>query len=126
MNETECESLTGILPVDETSILKALVVFSSLGVSTPVITLGPRGSVAFIAEDVVTIPPRKVEMIDSTGAGDADLGVLAAELASEQDIADGLIVASSAGALACRTVGAQQSMPTRGQVEAFMRCGGER
>ena len=126
VNETECESLTGILPVDETSILKALVVFSSLGVSTPVITLGPRGSVAFIAEDVVTIPPRKVEMIDSTGAGDAYLGVLAAELASEQDIADGLVVASSAGALACRAVGAQQSMPTRGQVEAFMRCGGER
>ena len=65
-------------------------------------------------------------MIDSTGAGDAYLGVLAAELASEQDIADGLVVASSAGALACRAVGAQQSMPTRGQVEAFMRCGGEK
>lgn len=123
VNESECMSLTGIHPADDVSILKALVVFSSWGVSTPVITLGPQGSVALIAEELVSVPPRKVEAVDSTGAGDTYLGALAAELVAGSEIADGLAVASAAGALACRAIGAQQAMPTAGQVAAFMSCG---
>lgn len=126
VNESECMSLTGIHPVDDVSIMKALVVLSSWGVSTPVITLGPQGSVALIAEEFVSVPPRKVEAVDSTGAGDAYLGALAAELVAGREIADGLVVASAAGALACRTIGAQRAMPTAGQVAAFMSCGGVR
>jgi len=124
VNESECMSLTGIHPTDDASIMKALVVLSSWGVSTPVITLGPQGSAAFIAEGFVSVPSRKVETIDSTGAGDAYLGALAAELAAGREIAEGLVVASAAGALACRAIGAQQSMPTAGQVTAFMSCRG--
>ncbi|TVR90396.1 MAG: carbohydrate kinase [Trueperaceae bacterium] len=65
------------------------------------VTLGPRG-ILWDAGDGVrrTLAPR-VDVLDSTGAGDACHGAYAFALASGRSVADALRLASAVGALAC-------------------------
>lgn len=84
-------------------------------------TLGSRGAV--IADRTRTQHFRAfpVEGLDSTGAGDAFCGALAAELAAGQRIWEAIRVASAAGALATTKLGAQESSPHRSDIEQFLR-----
>jgi ribokinase len=89
------------------------------GVRRIVLTLGERGA-RLIAPDASTeVAPFRVPSIDSTAAGDAFLGALAATL-SERGIEAALEMASAAGALATTKMGAQPSLPTRAEVDAFL------
>jgi ribokinase len=63
---------------------------------------------------VDTLP---VEPVDTTGAGDAFVGVFAASLDAGLDAAEALHRASVAGSLACLTAGAQPSMPAAADID---------
>ena len=56
--------------------------------------------------------------MDTTGAGDTFVGVLAASLDLGQDLGTALRRASVAAALSCTGLGAQTSQPTLPQIEA--------
>jgi ribokinase len=56
--------------------------------------------------------------VDTTGAGDAFVGVLAASLDLSHDLRMALRRASVAAGLACTGLGAQTSQPTAAQIEA--------
>lgn len=58
--------------------------------------------------------------MDTTGAGDAFCGVLAAWLAAGHPLPGALRAASVAGALACTRPGAQAALPTRAQITAAL------
>lgn len=58
-----------------------------------------------------------VEPVDTTGAGDAFVGVFAASLDAGLDAAEALHRASVAGSLACLTEGAQPSMPSAADID---------
>ena len=58
-----------------------------------------------------------VEPVDTTGAGDAFVGVFAASLDAGLDAAQALHRASVAGSLACLTAGAQPSLPSAADIE---------
>ncbi len=75
-----------------------------------VVTLGPRGLVAARpgAATLVGTPP-PVDCVDSTGAGDALCGALAAALDRGETFETALRQGLAAGALACRETGAQTS-----------------
>jgi len=72
---------------------------------------GPQRFPAFRVENVV----------DTTGAGDAFNGALAVGLAEGRPLAEAIHFANAAGALSVTRPGATESMPTRAEVEAFMR-----
>lgn len=96
----------------------------SQGVRRIVLTLGERGARLLApAEDALDdareVPPFRVPSVDSTAAGDAFLGALAATL-SERGVAAALETASAAGALATTRMGAQPSLPTLAEVDAFV------
>ncbi len=57
-----------------------------------------------------------VEVVDTTGAGDAVNGALAWALSEGIDIEDGLRLACAAGALATRAVGARASLASAAEV----------
>jgi len=89
------------------------------GVRQIVLTLGERGARLLSAEASRDVPPFRVPSVDSTAAGDAFLGALAATL-SERGIESALETASAAGALATTRMGAQPSLPTLAEVDAFV------
>lgn len=120
VNEVECEALTGISPDTEKGCTHALMKLSARGVKTVIITLGSRGSVALSGDEMTNVSGFEVKAVDSTGAGDAYLGALAACVASGSSVEGSMRFASAAGALAATRVGAQAAMPTRSEVEAFL------
>jgi ribokinase len=62
-----------------------------------------------------------VEAVDTTGAGDCFNGVFAAGLAEELDVTEAAQRAAAAAALSVTKVGAREGMPTREELEAFLR-----
>ena len=90
------------------------------GVSTIVITLGARGLRIVTRQDEVEIPPFVVRAVDTTGAGDAACGALAAALAEGHDIVSAARRASAAGALAATRAGAVPSLPRRAEIDALV------
>jgi ribokinase len=88
----------------------------SLGVKAVVVTLGARGAALHTVDTDVAIPPFHVDVVDTTGAGDAFCGALASRLAAGSDLDDALRYASAAGALATTRRGAAPSMPIAAEV----------
>jgi ribokinase len=85
---------------------------------TCVVTLGAAGALALGPSGGHRIAALAVEPVDTTGAGDAFAGVLAAALDQGQDLAAALARASVAAGLACTRIGAQTSQPGAAEVEA--------
>jgi len=85
---------------------------------TCVVTLGGQGSIAAKGDQLIATPAMPVSVIDTTGAGDAFTGALAAALDHGHDLAAALHRANIAGALACTAVGAQASLPRASEIEA--------
>jgi len=85
---------------------------------TLIATLGPDGAVASGPDALVRVPALRVDPVDTTGAGDAFAGVLAAFLDEGRSLAEAMALAAIAGSLACTKHGAQPSFPTRAEIEA--------
>ncbi len=77
---------------------------------TAVLTLGARGALAREHGQLVQAEPPPVTVIDSTGAGDALAGALAAALDAGASLASALAAGVAAGASACTHAGAQRSL----------------
>ena len=81
------------------------------GVKTIIVTQGALGALMITDKGQTQIPPFKVDPVDSTGAGDAFCGMLAARLASGESMQSALKAAVVSGALATLTEGAVPSLP---------------
>lgn len=96
------------------------------GIAHAVVTLGGAGSVvlgtgARGSEPAVTpIPAVRVEVVDTTGCGDAYMGTLLAGLASGVDLAHAARLASVVGAYAAGGAGAQASYGDVDDLLAFL------
>lgn len=85
-----------------------------------VVTLGAAGAL-LVHDGVWThFAAPEVEAVDTTGAGDAFCGALAAMLSSGAQIEDAVAWAVAAGAYAVTGMGAQGAMPTRDEVRALL------
>ena len=73
-----------------------------------VVTLGARGAVAMDGGALVHVEPPAVTVVDSTGAGDAFTGALAAALDGGASTRDALMAGVQAGASCCTHRGAQR------------------
>ena len=70
--------------------------------------------------DVVEQPAFAVDVVDTTGAGDAFNGALAWAVAEGRSLDDALPLACAAAALATRAVGARSSLATADEVYALV------
>ncbi|GAA4222063.1 ribokinase [Streptosporangium album] len=83
----------------------------ALGPRSVVLTLGADGAVVAEPGGVTTVPSPAVDVVDTTGAGDAFTGALAWRLARGDDLAGATAFAVRVGAASVRNPGAQNSYP---------------
>ncbi|KAA9166681.1 ribokinase [Amycolatopsis acidicola] len=87
-----------------------------LGPSAAVVTLGAEGALVITAEGTAKIPSPKVEAVDTTGAGDAFTGALAAALAEGADLEAAARKAVRVAAISVTRHGAQPSYPSAAEL----------
>lgn len=85
-----------------------------------IITLGERGLIWKSLRDSGHVPAFEVDVVDTTGAGDAFHGAFAACIAASQTWNDTLVYSSAVAALCCMCVGARPGIPNRQQVHEFL------
>ena len=88
-----------------------------LGPRSAVVTLGAEGAILAVGGSAQHFPAPEVEAVDTTGAGDAFVGALAAKLARGAPLEEAVPYAVLAGAAAVTSEGAQGSLPTPEEIE---------
>ncbi len=96
--------------------------FIKLGMKNVITTLGKRGSLIYLgAEDkFIEIPAPKVNAVDTVGAGDCFIGVLASKLCQGKSIINSVKYSTIAASIAVTRKGAQVSMPYLNEIEKKM------
>lgn len=118
VNQSECQLLTGIYPMDDETCMQALDAFAKKSAKA-IITLGSSGSITNVSEEPFFVASRKVETLDTTGAGDSYIGALCACLAKETPIEEALQFATKVAAITVTRRGAQLSIPYLNEVNAY-------
>lgn len=121
-NEQELAQVTGLPVRDENDIQKAGEKLLALGVKRIIVTLGPRGCLFMDGSTAYQFPAYRVQAVDTTGAGDAFNGALAVAIAEGRPWPDAIRFASAAAAFSVTKPGAQPSLPTREEIEEFLRA----
>jgi ribokinase len=116
-NETEAEQLAGQPVRSETEAASCAGALLAQGFRRVVITLGARGSLVADASGHKLVPPFAVSSVDTSGAGDAFIGSLAAFLAEGMADKQALARASLYAALSTTRTGTQKSFPRRADFE---------
>ena len=101
------------------------------GITVLVETLGADGAQAFFGDEVIRIQGRKVKAVDATGAGDAfwggflsSLRIQGVEKASDLTadiIRNAMEYGNVSGCICVQSKGAIASIPTREQIEEYMK-----
>lgn len=122
-NESETEILTGISPDDPESTASALAGLREKGARNILITLGSRGCLVSWGDRTSTVASFKVDVVDTTGAGDVFNGVFAATIAEGQDMERAARTANAAAALSVTKLTAD-SAPDRKDIDSFLTAAG--
>lgn len=116
-NMLEAKSLTGINVFDIDSSRLAARKLIDKGIENVFITMGSKGVFFISDQHEVHIHPKKVEVIDSTAAGDTFNGALATALSFGMKIYDSAEFANSAASISVTKMGAQDSIPSISDLE---------
>jgi len=76
------------------------------------ITMGEKGVMYFDGKDIITVPAYKVEVVDTTGAGDTFNGAFARAIVNGLELKDAINFANKASSKSVTKLGAQAGMPT--------------
>ena len=97
------------------------------GARIAVVTLGARGSVVSWAGGTAHVPTFGVDVVDTTGAGDAYHGAFMYALLQDWEAPEMARFASAVGSMNCRAMGGRAALPTREEVDKFLEtCGDPR
>jgi ribokinase len=120
-NETEASALTGNPVSDLASAEAAANALLARGVRNVILTLGAQG--ALIKNHVMTKHVPAVDagpVVETTGAGDAFNGGLAAALAEGRDLIEATTFACTVAGISVTRPGTAPSMPRRSEIEVML------
>ena len=120
VNEGELAAITGV----QDRIAEAL---THLKVPCVIVTLGARGCCARAlrsdgGDEFHLQTAYRVKALDTTAAGDTFCGAFTAALSRGDALPQAIQSASAAAAIACTRLGAQSSIPTKIEVDDFLRA----
>lgn len=120
-NETEVRILQGLPPDDPTPTRELARRLLARGVKTLVVTMGEKGALVLDGGEEYHVPGILVDVVDTTGAGDAFNSGLAIALAEGMPLRDAVRYATCSGALACTKLGVIPSLAARAAVDDLYR-----
>ncbi|MCU6434736.1 ribokinase [Undibacterium sp. Jales W-56] len=120
VNETEASQLSNIAVTDQDSAKSASQALLKRGVGTVLLTMGEHGVIITDNTGSQFIAAIKVDVVDTTAAGDTFVGALAVGLANGLSVLDASGEAQYTAALTVTKLGAQTSIPHRQDVLEFM------
>jgi len=116
-NETELRILLGLAPNDPTPTAELAAQLRRHGVGNLIVTIGEKGALILTGDQATPVPGVAVEVVDTTGAGDAFNAGLAVALAEGRSLVEAVKYANCAGALACTKLGVIPALGYRAQVD---------
>jgi len=130
-NETELSLLTGMEVKDIPSAEKAARALLDKGAQNVIVTMGSKGALLVNKDANTHVDTFKVDVVDTTAAGDAFIGGFATKLLDSASslanpqkqastIQNAVRYGCACGALATTKFGAQPSLPTKEDVEKFI------
>jgi ribokinase len=125
-NETEAGYISGVNIVDDASALRAANIIKNLGPEYVIITLGKRGALLYENPDNhAFIPSFKVDVIDTTGAGDAFNGGFAHAIERGMPVREAVYYANAVAAISVTKFGTAPAMPAEKEIDDFLKKNGK-
>jgi ribokinase len=119
-NESELRVITGMNPSDA-GLEQAMDALLERGPEMVVATLGSKGAAwKKRGGHVQYMPAHRLEVVDTTGAGDAFNAGLACALSTDQEIGTSVRFAVAVSAIAVTKFGAQGGMPVKEEIARFL------
>jgi ribokinase len=118
-NETELRVLLGLPPDDAAPTPELARRLRERGAGRLVVTMGGDGALILTDEGETRVPGVQVDVVDTTGAGDAFNAGLAVALAEGRRLKQAVEFAVCAGAIACTRLGVIPSFGDRAAVDAL-------
>lgn len=115
-NESEAAILTKVEVVDERSASNAASVLLKKGVKNVIITLGSKGAFFKNNEEEFIIKANKVQVVDTTGAGDTFNGAVTVALSEGKSFKEAIAFGNVAAGISVTRLGAQSSIPKRDEL----------
>lgn len=115
-NEREAMQIAGVDSL-EPAIQKLL----DLGVRNLIVTLGEHGVLLVTPQARKEFPAHRVQAVDTVAAGDAFVGAFATGIAEGISVEDAIRLGNAAAAISVMRHGAQPSLPTRADVNDFLK-----
>lgn len=119
-NALEASTLVGYDLVDDTLAVRAARDLLAAGPQAIVMKRGARGALLCTRDETVMVSAFEVEVVDTTGAGDAFTAALSLGLAEGLPLTEATRLGCAAGALAVTRLGTMNAMPTREEIEHLM------
>lgn len=117
-NETELQNL-----VDKTINIFNLSSYTKeiedIGAENIIVTLGNKGSLLITKGTIKAFKAIKVDVVDSTGAGDSFVGAIGYKISKGSSLEDAIEFATVVSGLAVTRKGAQDAIPTLKEVDDF-------
>lgn len=122
LNESEAEILTAVSIASEADAVNAVSQLLLDGARHVILTMGSNGLLYTDEQSqIIHLEAYTVQAVDTTAAGDTFIGALAAAWQSGLALRERITFASAAAALAVTKSGAQASIPSNAEIEAFIR-----
>lgn len=115
-NETELERLCGFEINNDEDIVSGAITLIDKGVEKVIVTLGDKGSMYVDYNIDKKYDAFNVDVVDTTGAGDAFTGALAKSLVDGRDVSDAIKYAHFVSSIVVGKKGAQTSIPSEKEV----------
>ncbi len=119
-NRAEAAALLGRTPDVHAKAEAVANEMLARGAGTIVLKLGADGCLVADTSGCTRVPAVRVDVVDTTAAGDAFTGALAVSLAEGRPLVEAARIANCAGALAVTRFGAQPAMPKRSEVDELV------